>query len=422
MARRYGRRKLQQSTVATKGKRKGNPVSSMRDAVSAANTILKELHRQRQQYRPPPAPPPPSRAFAKPKRAKVQSIVAGTSRTFVNGQVNIAGRKKPVRVMKHALGPQNDIIRSSTFNFSSGIGQQAHYSIPMMDMSLDLETSINTAEVGKELSQALYISSQASRSMGDAATIVAADWTEAYAKKQRMYLKSHRGQYKLVNTTNAPIKVTIRVFGLKRDTNYEPQQWWDMVSRAEDNADNDVNTIAGFPPYNNILHFQAPDATPTTLYGFNNLYYQVDKTVVEMDAGQEHKHYIHCEYSRPVRGTDLYAPGYFAEGTDAQSTTVRVNLDPFATANKPFLKKFTYFLMFTVLGPKVQTATTNTQSYAPGQLSVWYNNSTKFYNYPFHGNTKYFFNDIPITAPAGETFLAMDDEDAGDAAFAPSTV
>jgi len=371
---------------------------------------------------PPPAPAPsPARAFVKLARRKVQSVVAGTSRHFVNGMVMQRGRKKPVRVSKVLLGPQQEIVRSGAFNFVSTVGQQTHYVVPMMDVSLDFNTSNTLAEAGRELSQALYIASNSSRSMGDATTIVAADWNEAYAKKQRMYLKSHRGQYKMVNTTNAPIKVTIRTFGLKRDTNYQPQQFWDMVARAEDNADNDALSLVGFPPYNNILHFLAPDATPTTLYGFNKLFYQVDKTVVEMDAGAEHKHYMHVEYSRPVRGTDLYAPGYLNEGTDVQSTTVRADSDP-TTENKYYLQKYTYFLLITVLGPKVQTSITNTQSYAPGQLSVWYNQNTKFHNYPFHGTTKYFLNEIPITTPAGETYLAMDDQDAGDAAFGPSTV
>jgi len=372
-------------------------------------------------YAPPPPPPrPPAKAFVRPqsKRPLVQQVTAGSTRTFVNAMVRYKGRPKPHHLNKLYASARQEIVRQGTFNFSSTLGTQKHYEMPLMDMEKDLNTNSSVTTVDRELSQVFYIAARAPRSIADqdvANQTPLITLSEEFMKKQRVYLKHQRMQFKCVNTTNAPIKMVIRVFGIKRDTDYSLIEYWKRCARNADNADTAVDTVVGFPPYNMVLTDDMPDATPIGLPNFDRLFYELDKHVVDMDAGAEHKHYYHAEYSRPVKGADLFTPGYVNESgiADEDNTTINTN----------YLAQFTKYITFTVLGPKVQSNLTNVQSYGPGQLSVWFNSSTVFYNYPVPvASTKYYYNSISRTTPAGETFQAQDNEDAGEAAFAPSVI
>lgn len=407
-----------------RNRKRGGKGLSLTDLAAIGSAYVADSVYKRVRPAPAGAPSPaprPQKAFVRPT---YQSAVAGSSRTMVNFMVRSKhGQRKPIPLIKSMASPSQTIIRSGTFNFQSTTGEQANYLVPLMDMCLNVDDTLNTGEVDKELAQVFSVASRAPMSRADM-DISNLDpgvaFTEEYIKKQRVYLKSQRVHFKMVNTTNAPIKVTIRTFRCKRDTNYLVPDFWDRVSRAQDNYDNLAGTVVGFSPYNHVLKPTSPDASPSSLYLFKDLFYEASpKKVVEMDAGAEHKHYHHSEYSQPIRGTSLFAPGYLAEGDPANS-------DP-TTQNKQFLAKYTTFVMFTVLGPKVQTAVTNIQSYAPGQLSVWYNSTTLFYNYPVPlSSTKYYYNDIstvpiPQKTVAGVTtddpYMAVDNEDAGDAPF-----
>jgi hypothetical protein len=252
-------------------------------------------------------------------------------------------------------------------------------------------------------------------------------------RMQKLYVQSCRQTYECVNTSNGAIRVVIRIIKPKFDTNFDPQVYWSRAARIEDNADNDNNTTLGFGPYNHIQDWQAPHATPMQIEDFRRNYIVVQRKIIELEPGQQFKHITHVEYRKIMKAADMFTPGFFKEGQLPSEAAAPTDTVPTSTTglsfqkeNKAFLKDWTVWTMFSVLGPKAQTKETTTGTapnitttpsvltYAQGELSIYHHQVTSFYNYPRQEAQKYIINNIPTATANGDLYMPAQDGDGGE--------
>jgi len=217
---------------------------------------------------------------------------------------------------------------------------------------------------------------------------------EEQMRRQRLYVKSYKCNYTLVNPTNGALRVSVYTCRCRHDMTDTilnlPWQTWNASLSLEDNTDNLLNfTLNGFAPYNSIASATLIGTKPFHSKGFNKRFGLIKQTHLNLDAGQISHYNTHVKYNKFMDWDDVY-PSVFESVTNNAAGSL-------AATNK-YLKDWTVVTMFVFHGQEGEGATVfsgaNTASYSASQLNIFYEETTKFYRMPIRSQSIFLKNEI----------------------------
>lgn len=415
--RRYGRGLLQDNRVGFANQAQGN-LQRLVNTASTLNEVYKQTKPFRDRYygpprapnwpnRPPGAPRypsyPPPRAPAKPPSKRAQRSFVRINATHMVGNASIMALNMTPRVRqtfyRSFASTKQTITRMNTFMVTSTVGNQGHATVPLMDSALTMIVAPpappGIPDVSKEINNMFEVSRN---------VLTPNAMTVQQSRRQQLWVDSMSNTFKCVNTTNTPCKLTVRVIRVLEKTNWFPENYWDLCTRMDDNADDDLGTIEGWGSYVTADTPAVPDSNPRHSKFWRRKFHMTHQKTINMDAGDETQFTVLTQYFKPMLSTDIWNPGILNEDGLADQEN--------SAQNRSHHPAWTFFVMFTVLGGKMQTES-DIMTYGEGQVSIYQTTKTRFYNYPYRQNGVYLLNQIQ-TGVDPASLKAFDAQDAGE--------
>lgn len=387
-------------------------------SVKALNTYFraKRAREQYESYNPyPPAPNRPRRPAYPPTRPPVpghpkpptpaQHSRNRLNRAFVRpdsqatqlvpGKLMVLNMtpKYKERFYKAFASTKQTMSRLSTFKLESPVGKQNSVCVSLMDShTTQIIPAATPPIVDKELNNMFLVGSVLQQgSMQD-------------VKRQQIYVDSMSTNFRIVNSTNSPNTLVVRLIRPRNKTSTLPDSMWQQACLLDDNYDTAAETTIGWPPYNTANKIDVPYNSPKQQKTFREHYHVTHQKLYHMGPGSETELNVIQQYFKTCKAVDIWNPGFLSE-----DAPIADNISP---QNQTFHPKWTVFVMFTLLGPKMQT-TDDIMTYSEGQISVYQKTTYRFYNYPYRPVGTYLLNEISTTPTAAQLFAFDDDE--GDA-------
>jgi len=305
--------------------------------------------------------------------------------SYLNMQHNYGAQK-----FDKSLGSQPyQMVLSETTQLSSQVQTQN----TLVDSHMDNWHYDSTTVVGPEFPHMWQIVKNQMRSANDTTLGQPQVLLLEELRRQQIYLRSHIVEYTLVNSTNAPMVLTIREYSLKADGYDLPTVSWQTGLDVDDNNGGTLyNANTGI--YNSSRHTYTPYCKPMESPDFRKRFYQTHERTIQVEAGQIHYHTVNMTFNRIIEWSDLYAlDGQMALGT-----------------NK-YRQPFTRFTSFTILGARAESTTLNKLGYAASQLNIFSEKKTTFHTYGRRQLRKFYRNALDQTVTAGEMEIVQEDGD-----------